>query len=61
MNFYKYVLSKYYNMTVSYMAIASFHLSTGDNYFMAEAPSWDHEISTILRNVPDNDKDKEVS
>ena len=59
MNFYKHVLSKYYKMTVSYMAIASFHPSTGDNYFMAEAPSWNEEISTILRNVPDDDKDKE--
>ena len=38
-------------MKVSYMAVASFHPSTGDTYFMTEVPDWTDEVESIFKEI----------
>lgn len=51
LNMYKYILEKYYDINVSYMAVASFHPSTGDSYFMTEVPNMENEIIAVFTDI----------
>ena len=33
------------------MAVASFHPSTGESYFMAEVPVWEREVESVLEEI----------
>ena len=33
------------------MAVASFHPSTGESYFMAEVPVWEREVESIFEEI----------
>ena len=33
------------------MAVASFHPSTGDTYFMTEVPDWTDEVESIFKEI----------
>ena len=48
MNLNRYILQKHYGMTISYMALASFHFCTGEDYYTMEVPVWEYEIKNIL-------------
>ena len=51
LNIYRYILHKYYDMSVSYMAVASFHPNTGDSYFMVEVPVWEREVESVFEEM----------
>jgi hypothetical protein len=51
LNIYKYILEKYYDINVSYMAVASFHPSTGDSYFMTEVPNMENEVVAVFTDI----------
>jgi hypothetical protein len=51
LNIYRYILQKYYDIQVSYMAVASFHPNTGDTYFMTEVPIWESEVESIFDEI----------
>ena len=51
LNIYRYILQKYYDIQVSYMAVASFHPNTGDTYFMTEVPVWESEVESIFDEI----------
>lgn len=51
LNVYRYILEKYYDIQISYMAVASFHPNTGDTYFMTEVPRWESEVESIFSEI----------
>jgi hypothetical protein len=57
LNIYKHILEKYYGISVSYMAIASFHPAIGENYFMTEVPTWENEVENVFNQIRE-DRDR---
>eukprot|EP01041_Mallomonas_annulata_P002138 gene2138-4169_t len=62
LNIYRYILQKYYDLTISKMILTSFH-KTFDNYFMIEVPVMEREVELMIEayieskaSSPNNDK-----
>jgi len=50
LNMYRYILKKYYDITISSMTLASFHPAL-DKYFVTEIPVMEEEIAAIVNDI----------
>lgn len=50
LNFYRFILENYYNMTISRMIVASFHPAQ-EQYYSLEVKDMQHEVEVMITDV----------